>query len=318
MNRTDRLLAIILELQGKGVQRAGDLASIFETSKRTIYRDIQALCEAGVPIVAVPGRGYSLVEGYFLPPLSFTIDEATLLLLGADVMRQSFDAEYCAAAASATRKIAGVLPLEVRDRVNARTQSIQFMYTGSAAVEIEHLQLLRQAISKQQAVLFDYRARHDEAAKPRQVNPYCLTHFEGTWYLSAYCHLRQAERIFRLSRMQDLRLLDQTFVRPPQAAIRQCDQETDLHKIIVQVLFDEQTTRWVLEDRYYFIVNKQSTPAGLLVTLAVRQVEDILPWLLRWGSHAHVLEPDSLRQRLIKEAQALLDQYKSSKPSDRC
>jgi predicted DNA-binding transcriptional regulator YafY len=89
MNRTDRLLAIVLELQGKGWQRAGDLANTFETSKRTIYRDMLALGEAGVPIVSIPGRGYSLVEGYFLPPLSFSADESAMLLLGSDVMAQS-------------------------------------------------------------------------------------------------------------------------------------------------------------------------------------------------------------------------------------
>ncbi len=63
MDRTGRMLAIVLELQNKGLQRAGDLATTFETSKRTIYRDIQALSEAGVPLLAVPGRGYELVEG---------------------------------------------------------------------------------------------------------------------------------------------------------------------------------------------------------------------------------------------------------------
>lgn len=81
MNRTDRLLAIVLELQGKGRQRAEDLAATFETSKRTIYRDIQALGQAGVPLISVPGHGYSLMKGYFLPPLSFTTDEATMLVI---------------------------------------------------------------------------------------------------------------------------------------------------------------------------------------------------------------------------------------------
>src|SRR6184192_3376591 len=100
MNRTDRLLAIILELQSKGRQRAEDLAETFETSKRTIYRDIQALGEAGVPIVSIPGLGYSLMKGYFLPPLSFTTDEATMLILGCDLMARSFDAQYRSAALS--------------------------------------------------------------------------------------------------------------------------------------------------------------------------------------------------------------------------
>ena len=91
MNRTDRLLAIVLELQANGATRAEDLARRFETSKRTIYRDIQALCEAGVPVVAVEG-GWRVDEGYFLPPVAFTVDEATLLLLGVDAISPSFDA----------------------------------------------------------------------------------------------------------------------------------------------------------------------------------------------------------------------------------
>src|SRR5260370_15756580 len=110
MNRTDRILAIILELQGKGRQRAEDLAETFETSKRTIYRDILALGEAGVPVLSIPGRGYSLMKGYFLPPLSFTTDEATMLLLGSDLMAQSFDAHYPAAAIPAIRTINVLLP----------------------------------------------------------------------------------------------------------------------------------------------------------------------------------------------------------------
>src|SRR5204863_8379629 len=127
MNRTDRLLAIVLELQGKGHQRAEDLAETFEISKRTIYRDMLALGEAGVPIVSIPGRGYSLMQGYFLPPLSFTTDEATMLLLGSDLMAQNFDAQYRAAAQSASRKIEGVLPEKLRSEVHYLQNSIRFV-----------------------------------------------------------------------------------------------------------------------------------------------------------------------------------------------
>src|SRR5438309_405918 len=127
MNRTDRLLAIVLELQGKGRQRAEDLASTFETSKRTIYRDIQALSEAGVPLLSVPGQGYSLVEGYFLPPLAFTAEEATMLLLGSDFVAQHFEAQYRAAAQSASRKIEAVLPQTLRDDVHYLQTNIRFV-----------------------------------------------------------------------------------------------------------------------------------------------------------------------------------------------
>jgi predicted DNA-binding transcriptional regulator YafY len=101
MNRTDRLLAIVLELQAKGFQRAEDLAATFEVTKRTIYRDMMALSESGVPLISMPGQGYSLVEGYFLPPLSFTTDEAIMLLLGANFVGKNVDAQCrCAVSGS--------------------------------------------------------------------------------------------------------------------------------------------------------------------------------------------------------------------------
>src|SRR6266566_4616246 len=148
MNRTDRLLAIVLELQGRGRQRAEDLAATFETSKRTIYRDIQALGQAGVPLISLPGHGYSLMKGYFLPPLSFTTEEATMLLLGSDFMARNFDAQYRAAAESANRKIESVLPEALRDDVHYLQSNIRFIGTITAleAREQETLQLLRRAL----------------------------------------------------------------------------------------------------------------------------------------------------------------------------
>ena len=126
MNRTDRLLAIVLELQAKGWQRAEDLAARFEISKRTVYRDMQALSESGVPVISMPGQGYSLVEGYFLPPLTFSADEALILLLGGDFMARNFDAEYRRAAQTAVSKIEAVLTDELREEVRYLQRSLRF------------------------------------------------------------------------------------------------------------------------------------------------------------------------------------------------
>src|SRR5215472_1468055 len=182
MNRTDRLLAIILELQAKGRRRAEDLAEQFETSKRTIYRDMQALGEAGVPLVSTPGRGYALMEGYFLPPLSFSADEAAMLLLGSEVMAQHFDAQFRAAAQSANRKIAGVLPEKLRDEVRYLESSIRFISRGTdeRTAESEMLQQLRRAIIEKTRVRFCYHTRHPSHEKgeqnTREADPYGLIH----------------------------------------------------------------------------------------------------------------------------------------------
>lgn len=314
MNRTDRLLAIVLELQARGKQRAEDLAATFETSKRTIYRDMLALGEAGVPLVSIPGQGYSLMEGYFLPPLSFSSEEATMLLLGSGVMAQSFDAQYRQAAQSAGRKIEGVLPEKLRAEVQYLQNAIRFITAGAAEErpEGEKLQQLRRAIIERNTVRFIYHARHSSSKKnepqTREADPYGLIYVNQTWNLSAYCHLRQAARNFRLDRMEALEVLPRTFTRPADNWIRQY-RRGEVGNITVRVLFAREVSRWVREARSYYTVNEEETSDGLLVTLRVRQEDEILQWLLGWGRHVRVLEPDSLRQQLATEARAMLRNF---------
>jgi predicted DNA-binding transcriptional regulator YafY len=326
MNRTDRLLAIILELQGKGKQRAEDLAETFETSKRTIYRDIQALGEAGVPVVSIPGLGYSLMKGYFLPPLSFTTDEATMLMLGSDLMAQSFDAQYRSAALSARSKIENVLPEKLRDEVRYLQDSIRFVTTDATQrpAETEKLQQLRRAILQRNTIRFRYFTRHPSssasaevlpeaptenhtspAQSTREADPYGLVHFFNAWHVIAYCHMRKDIRNFRLDRIEDLVLLPKTFQRPANFKMGQ-SQSGQQSSMLVVVLFDKEVVRWVRESRSYFAVSEEETPDGLLVALKPRQESEILQWLLSWGSRVRVLEPETLRKRIIEEAQAML------------
>ena len=117
MNRTDRLVGILLELQAHGGLRAEDLAARFEVSVRTIYRDLDGLAEGGVPLVATPGQGYRLLEGYFLPPLAFTATEAALLALGGEFVRQRVDPELQRPAEDALQKLTAVLPADRRAAV---------------------------------------------------------------------------------------------------------------------------------------------------------------------------------------------------------
>ncbi|HEY7125015.1 MAG TPA: YafY family protein [Ktedonobacterales bacterium] len=317
MNRTDRLLAIVLELQGKGRQRAEDLAATFETSKRTIYRDIQALGQAGVPLMSTPGRGYSLMAGYFLPPLSFSTDEATMLLLGSGVIREHFDAQYRAAAESASRKILGVLPEKLRAEVQALQESIHFVESGVQAKTQEQLKLqhLRRAILQRTRVRFRYHRRQGAPAEPepdeREADPYALVHVGDAWYLTAYCHLRQGIRHFRLDRMDDLALLTATFTRPVDFSVSQAYAENDRFTLVVRALFAAEVARWVREAPSFFTVSMEDTSGGLLVTLQMRHERDVLQWLLSWGRSVRVLEPASLQRLIAEEARAIAQAYQS-------
>lgn len=313
MNRTDRLLAIVLELQRKRHQRAEDLAATFETSRRTIYRDILALCESGVPIVAQPGLGYSLPKGYFLPPVSFSTDEATMLLLGNEFVADSFDAQYRAAAHSAGRKIEAVLSDKLRDEVNDLRRSIAFVtpetLTRHATRSI--LAQLRRSIVEHKTIRFRYRTRYSQDGKSaentREVDPYGLWHYGDSWYLIGHCHLRNDIRNFKADRISNLEVLDRAFDRPPGFKIE--PPEKDDRRLIVRALFDREIASWVLETRSYYIDRTEDTADGLLVVMRARVEEELFHWLMSWGAHVRVLEPESLRRSLAEEAKKILEIY---------
>lgn len=315
MNRTDRLFAVVLELQRNPRLRAEDLAARFETSKRTIYRDIQALSETGVPVVSLPGQGYSLAEGYFLPPLSFSSDEATMLLLGADLIAQSFDAEYRAASDSASRKIEAVLSDELRREVGSLQQSIRFIaaWRSNDSEKNYTLGALRRAVIERCRVRFLYHTRFGEKGRSsknmREADPYGLCHSFGVWYLFAYCHLRRAARNFRLDRISEVSILDQNFERPANVNLQYTEDEE--RRILVRALFDKDVAPWVREWPSYYVTGMEETADGLMVEMKVRSEREVLQWLLGWGGRVRVLGPESLRRMISEEAAKILENHRA-------
>lgn len=314
MNRTDRLLAIMLELQRRKLIRAEDLADTFEVSVRTIYRDMQALSEAGVPLVAMTGQGYSLMEGYFLPPVNFTGEEALMLVLGSDFVQQSFDTQYRNASQSASQKIEAVLPDRLRDEVNYLRKNITF-FNIRPMDEAKHEQLrqLRGAVISRHTVRIDYskRLRVGDGDLPptvREIDPYSLSHLNTDWYLMAYCHLREGLRIFKLARIDDLQVTDKTFIRPKNFTPDWIG-DSRRREVEVKVLFAPDVIRWAREILPYSVIAEEDTLNGVLMTLRIEDEREILQWLLGWGAGVRVLEPETLKQRLIDEAHRLLANY---------
>jgi predicted DNA-binding transcriptional regulator YafY len=315
MNRTDRLLAMVLELQRKGRRRAEDLAATFEISRRTVYRDVQALCEAGVPVVALPGQGYALMDGYFLPPLSFSTDEATMLLLGSEFVAKHFDSQYKAAAHSASRKIEAVLSDKLRAEVDYLQNSIALVAMNIRTGESGILRRIRRAIIERKTLQFLYHTRFSEDGTSRrnrrEADPYGLLNYAGAWYLVAYCHMRNALRNFRLERISDLKVLEKSFTRPDNFSL-EAPAPDNQRKLLIRALFDIEIADWVKEAKVFFVEEMQDTAEGLLVSLRVRTENEVVNWLLSWGGKVKVLEPPSMQKRLIQEAQKILDNLKSA------
>ena len=185
MNRTDRLLGMLLELQGREWTRGAALSLTFGVSLRTIYRDVTALGESGVPIISVPGRGYSLMPGYFLPPLHFTLAEASLLSFGLDAAHGLFDAEYARAADSAAQKVRAALPEQRRADVDAVRERVKLVQRAEGGPGGETLGLLRRAVLERRVVRFLY-IKPDAECQSRKVQPQGLARVNGVWLLQTY------------------------------------------------------------------------------------------------------------------------------------
>ncbi|MFJ7746805.1 helix-turn-helix transcriptional regulator [Peribacillus sp. NPDC097295] len=315
MNKTDRLLAIVLELQRKEVVRAEDLATLFETSVRTTYRDIQALSEAGVPIIGAPGTGYSLMDGYFLPPIGFTVPEAVSLLIGTDFIEQRFDDDYRVRAQAARGKIEAILPESIRNETSRVRKAMRLLISDKQvrqSKEKEYLEKIRRAILDVQKISFHYAKRLADSEgnrhSVRTVAPYGLVLVQGSWMLVARCDLRQEIRHFRLSRMTELINLEERFELPAHFDLWEYTPPDDRH-LRVRLRFNHDIADKVKESNYHYMEDMEELQDGLHVVLRVHQLDQLLQWVLGWGAGVIVLEPESFRNRIREETKNMLKRY---------
>jgi predicted DNA-binding transcriptional regulator YafY len=221
-------------------------------------------------------------------------------------MGQSFDAPLQAVATSAAQKIEAVLPARIRDDVQYLRTSIAFLppSAGLTPDGAARLGQIRRAIVEQRRIAFAYTGGKDTAPQHRQADPYGLVHLDSGWYVTAYCHLRQDVRHFRLDRMNDLAVAVDTFQRPAAFHLTQRDPMAG-RDLTVRALFAPALAARVRENPSFYQVAAEENDTGLLVTLRVRQAGDVAGWLLGWGAGVRVLEPDSLRAHLAAEAEKM-------------
>jgi predicted DNA-binding transcriptional regulator YafY len=303
MNRIDRLFAILLLLQTKRRVRAQDLARKFEVSERTIYRDIVALNEGGIPIVSLPNVGYELMEGFYLPPLVFTESEARSLVLAAKLLIASTTGKLPADAEAALAKITLILPKSLRTELAQVAETFRF-FTPPTRFDLDEprLSALNRAIRGRCAVWIRYHALNSNEMTEREIEPHSLSYSNGAWYVSAYCRLRQGQRDFRLNRIEDLKVLSESF------------GPRDVHTtkpapIIARIRVRAQAARWVRERQHWGFQLEERVEGSddVVMVYQVDSLDEFKPWLLGWGANAVPLDPPELRQMIREEALRLAE-----------
>ena len=212
MNRIDRLFGILTLLQSKKFVPAEKIADKFKMSIRTVYRDIKALGEAGIPISFEPQKGYFVVQGYFLPPVSFTNDEANAFLLMETMVAAFADLSIHKHYSSGMNKVKAVLRASQKDKIDSLSDNIKLQISPCIRPDFEYLSLLQQAISLKQIIEIDYKNNKEEVSK-RKTEPIGLVYYAFSWHLVAWCHIREDYRDFKVARILKLRNTERPFTK---------------------------------------------------------------------------------------------------------
>jgi predicted DNA-binding transcriptional regulator YafY len=210
MNRIDRLLGILTLLQSKKFVPAEKIAERFHISIRTVYRDVKALVELGIPVSFEPQRGYFVVQGYFLPPVSLTTEEANALLLSESLVYGFADKSIRTHYSSALNKVKSVLRSSQKEKLDVLDESIKIQMHPNLVLNFEYLSVLQNAITGKMIVEIEYKNLKEEVSK-RQLEPIGLIFYAFNWHLIGWCHARKDYRDFKVARISRLRNTDMPF-----------------------------------------------------------------------------------------------------------
>ncbi|MFT3701590.1 MAG: YafY family protein [Agriterribacter sp.] len=212
MNRIDRLMGILTMLQSKKFLPAEKIAEKFSISVRTVYRDVKALTEIGIPVSFETGRGYFVVQGYFLPPVSFTNEEANALLLMESIASRFADHSIQKHYETALNKVKSVLRGSQKDKLEQLQSQIKTITCEYAANNFAYLSQIQEAIASQTTLVMEYQNNQAEVSA-RTVEPIGLIFYALNWHLIAWCWYRSDYRDFRVSRILKLTSPGQSFTK---------------------------------------------------------------------------------------------------------
>ncbi len=317
MNRIDRLSAILIQLQSRNLVKAQQLADKFSISLRTVYRDVHALQEAGVPIIGEAGTGYSLMEGYKLPPVMFNQDEASALLTAAKLMESKTDASSVHHYTSALDKIKAVLRFAEKDHIEEIDNHIAVVSPASFQYERPtelHLQSILKAIANAAVINIHYTSLDSNETTHRNVEPVGIYNLGSHWHLIGFCRLRNDYRNFRTDRIQKLAVTDEIVSKahpPLQEFINKMPAQREVKKVVIEV--DPEIIKYFGEQKYYHGYIKEENEGDCVrITFLCGFLEGFARWFMMFGDHARILEPVELNDIVTTIAENILKKIEES------
>lgn len=313
MNRIDRLTAILIHLQSQKIVKAEEIAERFEISTRTVYRDVKALMEAGVPIGSEAGTGYFIVDGYHLPPVMFTQDEAGALLLAGKLVEKMADKSVRQAYESALHKIKSVLNEDEKDRLQHLDEHIKVFLRSrkeeaSSEFPDHFMTSIQRALAKKHVLRITY-TNSDGLSTEREVEPLGVSYYAMAWHLIGWCRLRKEYRDFRSDRIKALVNTEQSFAEHALISLKEYFQ-TMMHSgrplTRVVAVFDKTA----LKGRpLYGSVSQVDLGNHIRAEFMMDNIDAMAGWMLMFGTAVEVEAPAELKEAIAIRIENLREHY---------
>lgn len=318
MNRIDRLAAIVIQLQSRRLVKARDIAEKFAISLRTVYRDIHALEEAGVPVSGEAGVGYRLMEGYKLPPVMFNQEETSALLTAAKLMQSMSDEDSTKHYISALDKIKAVLRLAEKDHLEEIDERIavvshpSFVYKKPSEL---YLQKILKAIACGAVIEIGYTSIEKHETLQRKAEPVGIYYHGSHWYLIAFCRLRNDYRNFRTDKINTLVITDEKIKKthpPLERFINLLASQKQLQEVIIDV--EKDIIKFFGEQKYYNgFVKEEDTGNFIRMTFLTGSLTGFARWFMLFGDKAKIIVPLHLNDIVAEIAENILDKIGNKK-----
>ncbi|MDR1201956.1 MAG: YafY family transcriptional regulator [Tannerellaceae bacterium] len=299
MNRLERISAILVKLQSRPVVTAKEIAEQFHVSLRTIYRDIRSLEESGIPISGEAGMGYSLVDGFKLPPLMFTTEEAISFLMAEKLISHHTDDDTYDAFRGGMDKIRAVLKAVEKDFMHSLDEFIYIpnVYNMPPPVPGNVIQPLIKSLIHKKRVKITYRAGYSEEITSRTIEPQGIFFMASYWYILAWCKLRNNYRTFHLGRILHIATTENDFEvkHPPLEELVQtiyCNE----NNTEVTLRVHKDAVKMIGVGKYMNgLTNEQPDGDYFIQQYEVYSLEKFARWYLSFADQAEIIEPQELK-----------------------
>lgn len=300
LKKLDRITAILTQLQSKPTVRAQDLATKFAVSVRTIYRDVKTLENAGIPIIGEAGSGYSLMEGYKLPPVMFTKEEVLSFITAEKLMQKYLHESLGNHYQTAMEKVRSVLKYSDKNLIeNIEKQIDVFNYHPKSEDKIRNsIPIILESIAEKRQLTIKYETV-DIKISTRTVEVVGVFFEFNFWYIMAFCTLRNDFRQFRVDRILQISKTQNPFLQE-YGQINDYRQTPNGHKTKVRLLVEKRIIGHIVNSKkYYGLVEEIERENGIELIFETDWIDEGFPrWLITFADYAEVLEPEFLKDSL--------------------